>query len=123
MDSLIKKDTKRIETVDAQFDVAGSRIGEVRDVIQKLGQRKSHYCFSLKYLDYKWNGVFNIGDQMKMKERKRFVGNKTQGPISTALEALHRKIRIISTLFVYHLPTVVAEEPGTSRGAAYRTAI
>jgi hypothetical protein len=60
---------------------------------------------------------------MKMKEGKRFVGNKPVGPLSIALKARHREIRVISSLFVYYLPTVVTEELGTIGGAAYRAAI
>lgn len=60
---------------------------------------------------------------MKMKKGKRFVGKTAGSALPSALEARDREIRVISPLFVYHLPMVVAEELGTIGGVAARTAI
>ncbi len=60
---------------------------------------------------------------MRMKKGKRFVGDKAVAALSVAFEARDREIRVTSPLFVYNLAMVVAEEPGTIGGAAYRTAI
>ncbi len=60
---------------------------------------------------------------MKMQKGKRLVGKKTVAAFTNAFETSHRKIRVISTLFVYHPATVVAEELGTIGGVAARTAI
>lgn len=58
-----------------------------------------------------------------MKKGKRFVGDKSVGPLSIALKPRHREIRVVSTLFVYNLAMVVTDELGTIGGAAHRTAI
>jgi hypothetical protein len=60
---------------------------------------------------------------MKMEKGKRFVGKAAVSALPNALEARHKEIRVISTLFVYYTATVVAEKLGTIGGVAARTAI
>jgi hypothetical protein len=53
-----------------------------------------------------------------MKQRKGGVGDKTTPTLATATKTGNRKIRIVSTVFIYYLTSVIAQELSTIGSAA-----